>query len=339
MNVRVCSASAFRFLVLAWVVCLQWTGASWARQQDPSQTEIEKLIEQLSSDSFDARREAKDQLASLGVRAVPALAEAAGKDTDAAYSAVRILSRMLSEGDEAAVKAARKALQKLAEGKNAIARQARETLQEADEGGRAAQAGPGRLGLRAAANFLRTEVGPRGVRTVQRTVADGTERIMIREPDRTLQVTLSAEGEISVRLIPTDARQKPATYEAASAKELREKHPEAWKLYEEARSAAAAGVPVAPVPVVPGMPDLFRGDLNRQLEQMQRDRPARLRRLQGLPDPEVETEIRDARLLVQDLTELVAAMKTKSKAAELARMEAKLDALKRSLDRIEQRSK
>ena len=109
MNVRVCSASAFRFLVLAWVVCLQWTGASWARQQDPSQTEIEKLIEQLSSDSFDARREAKDQLASLGVRAVPALAEAAGKDTDAAYSAVRILSRMLSEGDARRCKNLRRA--------------------------------------------------------------------------------------------------------------------------------------------------------------------------------------------------------------------------------------
>ncbi len=69
-------------------------------------------------------------------------------------------------------------------------------------------------------------------------------------------------------------------------------------------------------------------------ERMDRFDPFRRRR----QAPQAAQEVKDAKLLVQDLGDLVNSMKKKSQNPELKRMEEKLEALQRSLDRIEQRS-
>lgn len=282
-----------------------------------------KLIKQLGDESFDVRRNARNDLFKMGQSAIPALLAAAlDKSNETGYSAVRILARMMKElqGDDAA--AAKEALSKLAKGEDAIARQARESLEEA---GRQPQRRVN--GMRPGGGVFQFGGNGRN-RSSQTTIVNGVQNTTVREPGVTVEISRDPNGSVSVT--QTLEGKKPKTWKAKSLDELKKNHPEGFKVFEEYGRTAVVRVPdLEGLLAMPPMMDPFQG--MDPFERFDRLDPFRRRR----PAPKVDKEVKDAQLLIQDMSDLLRSLKRKSNAPELQRMESKLDALKRNLDRIQ----
>ena len=130
----------------------------------------------------------------------------------------------------------------------------------------------------------------------------------------------------------TDEGKKPKTWKAKSLDELKKDHPDGFKIYETYNRRM-------PSVVVPGgLDDLFGGDvfaMPPMRDPFQGGDPFDVfrRRRQA---PRAEKEIQDAELLMQDMAELLKSLKQKTNAPEVKRLESKLDALKRNMNRVKQ---
>jgi hypothetical protein len=291
--------------------------------QEKSDT-VGQLIKQLLNDSFDVRREAKQKLFELGPKAIPALkASALDKSSDTGFSAVRILSRMMNERPAADSQAARAALAELAKGDDALARQARESLEEARQPGL-----PG--GVPRRPNMGGFGPGVNSGRSSTTTIVNGVRSTTIREPGRQIQITVDPQGPVSITV--TDEGKKPKTWSAKSLDQLKKDDPDGFKIYETYNRRM-------PIVVGPGrLGDLFGDDLfavppMRDPFQGRDPFEGFRRRRQA---PRAEKEMQDAELLMQDMAELLKSLKQKTNAPEVKRLESKLDALKRNMNRVKQ---
>lgn len=333
-------------LVGVGLVALQNQALGQEKKPGDADSGISKLIDQLGDTSFDTRRQAREKLLALGKAAVPALtATALDKTKKTGYSAVRILSRMMTERRGADSEAAKAALRKIATGDDVIARQAREAVEEAAQrqpfgggggggGVRGIQGFPG-------GNMPQFQIGRGGGNFSSRTtVINGVQSTTIQDGERVVKIERDPNGPISVVL--TEPGKKPQTWKAKSLDDLKKKHPEGFKVFEKYKNSVQIGrlprmrvAPMVPMELLEEMDRMMGGGAGAMgLDPFNRMDP--FGRQDARRRAERDKEMKDARLLVQDMAELVKSLRKKSKQPEVQRLEDKLEALQRSLGRLQQ---
>jgi len=240
---------------------------------------LETLVRQLDAEEFSSREQASAALLERGQEALPALIEAAGSDSaEISTRAIEIL-RKHYQGEQRELKiAAAAALQKLSAGEGAAARSATEILKPKSVAGRPPMAvapmplaparvrvmGPG--GVRIAAVAIKG-----GVRRMSVKDIDGLREIEVVEADRTIVINEDRAKAIKMKVTTKqDDKEEVKEYEADSAEDLKAKHPEAFKLYEQyARQEGAAVVRIRPdTPVIVREPRAIRERLDKAQQQL-----------------------------------------------------------------------
>lgn len=258
---------------------------------------IPQLIKQLDANSFPERQQASNQLSALGNAAIPALTEAAlGGNRETMTRAIDILKSHLKHDDEATKTAAKQSLEKIAqEGKGPAAKQAElalrpkpaAELQNNPFGGGGIQIGGGQVQIQVQ---MQGNAGGNG-RQVTSKIINGVKTIEATDKDRKVKIHDDPNKGITVEVTETkDGKETTKKYEAKDRDELKKKHPEADKLYDEFGQAGGqvqiqfGAIPALPLPgnalpalpVLPAQPNLqnqeaFRLDiLDRQLEGFDR---------------------------------------------------------------------
>ena len=234
---------------------------------------------------------------------------------------------------------AKAALQKIAKGDDVIARQAREVVEEAAKR-KPFAGGPGVRGIQGlpgGGNIQQFQFGGNGGNFRSRTtVINGVQSTTIRDGERVVKIERDPNGPVSITV--TDPGKKPQSWKADSVEDLKKKQPEGFKMFEKYNkdNVRLGRLPRMRVPM--GLFD----DLDRMMgmgggfgmgpmmmEPMDLDDPFGRRRA-----ARAAKEVKDASLLAQDMAELVKSLKKKSKEPEVARLEAKIEALQRSLARV-----
>jgi hypothetical protein len=187
---------------------------------EPATTEqITEWLQNLDSDAFAEREAATTGLVRAGAPAVAAIARTAEEsfDLEVPTRCVNILGKMLRGDDAEASRAARTALEGLAESdRKFVANRATESLK-----GPAEPAPVNPLGRNRAMRISQTTVN--GVRTTE-VEADGKK----------IKVTDTNGKEIAMKVTETVAgREVTKEYAGRDLADLKQKHPEGARLYEE----------------------------------------------------------------------------------------------------------
>ncbi len=219
------------YLVLVTGIFLSVSTVSSA---DP-ETDIPKLVRQLGSDQFAERRSASDALQELGKAAFPALSEAAKSgDREVTTRATAILKHHLKSNDQETLDAAQKALQGLAEDSHAVAaRLAKQALKPEEP---EVEVNPVLRNLRAAqiAQIQIQVQGGNNARQVRVKVANGNKEIKIKEQGREIEIQQAADGSIKMQVTEKkNGKDVVKKYEAKNVDDLKKKHPEAHKIYQQ----------------------------------------------------------------------------------------------------------
>lgn len=223
--------------------------SSNAQAKDAVSPELRELIRQLDADDFRDRTAASEALAKLGKEALPGLEEGVRSDSpEAATRSFELLQQLFEQGSAADKAAARSSLGKIAQGSDRVATQAKKLLEPKPNpaGPNAAIAGGlrllpgGAMRIRgfgrimpaipaapgvvvADAKSISINIGPDGIKTID--VDDNGKKFKLVE---------SAEKGIEVEMTETkDGKETTERFAAKDADELKEKHPEAHKLYEK----------------------------------------------------------------------------------------------------------
>jgi hypothetical protein len=189
---------------------------------------ISSLIKQLGDDEFAKRESAGKKLAEMGASAIPALTkESRRKSPESSVRAFKIIVRQYNGGDETAKKKATNALKKIAKSGTAHADKAKKVLEPAKD-----NPGPGE-GLSAKADIQ--VAGNAGInRRVSVMVQNGVTKVDAEENGKRVTILDDPNKGIMVEVTEEKAGKKETKkYEAGNAKELKEKHPEAHKLYQQ----------------------------------------------------------------------------------------------------------
>lgn len=259
------------------VLVLVMTGLLRA-EETKAEPSLETLVQQLDAEEFSARQEASAALTERGQEALPALVEAAQSDSAEISTRAIAILRQHYQGDQAELKtAAAEALQKLSAGEGAGARSAGEILKPKSVAGRGPVpifapmpplaprvriVGPG--GVRIAA------VAGKGVRRMSVKDVDGLREIEVVEADRTIIINEDRAKAIKMKVTTKqDGKEKVKDYEAENAAELKAKHPEAFKLYEQhtKRDIAAARFALER-PTIVREPQAIRTHLEKAQQQL-----------------------------------------------------------------------
>jgi hypothetical protein len=231
----------------------------------PAQAEadIPALIQLLDSDRFSQRQEASRRLKELGESAIEGLSEASLSDSrETSRRAFQILKEHFSAGEGSLKKAAEAALRRLAQSEKApIARQAQDTLTPPPPPPGMPQILP--LG---AGQQIQVQLQIGGVQQIQVRNVNGVKDIEATEGDRTVKIHEDPDKGITVEIkTKKDGKQVTEKFEAKDAAQLKEKHPEAHRLYEKYNNQGgeiriqAGMIPGIPMqPFGGGMPDQRR---------------------------------------------------------------------------------
>jgi len=251
--------------------------------EESQAAEIDKLVEQLDAERFSERQAASRRLAAIGKPAIDALAKAAvGESLEATIRSIDLLRDLLGSADQGAKDAARAALEEIAKSdREAAARRAKDVLQAASP-----QAQPEGMIPGGAIQIFGGGIQFGGRRISVKNV-NGVRDIEVDENDRKIKIHDDPRQAIKVEVTTKkDGKDVTQTYEAKNADELKKKHPEAHKLYQQyAENQAMGAVQIqiqanalpGPVPVNPQAPKILAEhrvriltmtlqSLNRQLE-------------------------------------------------------------------------
>ena len=247
--------------------------------ETPATPEIREQIGQWIADwdapQFGKRQAATQRLLKAGQAAFPQLLEAARHPSrEVSERALDVLEQHHRLGDAAIKEAAGEALRKLAGPEDAaaldrVARAARAALRPANDANNPGLARVNAAALiqaRLNAGRARAIAGNIGVanggirvnggiaRSISVSDINGSKKIQIREKERSVSIDLPRGGPIALELTETkDGKSTTRKFEAKDLDELKQKHPEAHKVYEEfapmfggVRTPPAA--PPAPIP-------------------------------------------------------------------------------------------
>lgn len=239
----------------------------------PAASEIAAWIKQLDSDKFVERDQASRKLSAAGQAALPALAEAVTSPSrEVVNRAFEILAGHLASSDAALAREARATLETIAKSKDAaLARRAAALTKPEDSpapNARFGRAGGfGRIQIGGGIQLgpggaLQVQAG--GVRIQTRNV-NGNKTIDVEENGRKIHIEDSPPNGIAMSVSEKKGDKEETTkYAAASLDELKKKHPEAARLYEQYNQGLGGalniqvpgqglqgGFPVIPPPFVP----------------------------------------------------------------------------------------
>jgi len=259
------------------------------KQADAGEAPVVALIKQLASSNFAERQAASQQLTKLGEQAIPRLTAAAlGDNREAVTRSIDILQGHLKSANEKLQSAAKTALKKISAIENGVGpRLAREALAPPKP---RPQPVP-RQGVRGFPQIQLQIQG--GAQAIKIRNVNGVKDIEVTEKERSIKIHDDPNQGIKVEITETkDGKPVTRKFEAKNADELKKKHPEAHKLYQQYSQGAAGkiqirnfqvpgnGIPriqIAPfkIPAIPANPrQAPGGGLQRitdiRLQQMER---------------------------------------------------------------------
>ena len=244
-----------------------------ASAQEAADKSVADLVKQLDAESFADRQAAGEELVKRGKGAIEALVLATRSESAETVTRSLDILRRQSESKEAEVKAAAvAALQKLASGEGLVARRAGELLKPKPVTSAATPPavpgipapvirgfGFGGGGIRIAA------AAGDGVKRISVKDENGVKEIEVVEGDRTIKINDDPAKGIKLKVTEKkDGKEETKEYEAKNADELKTKHPEAHKLYQQYKSGGAEirfeaipgllpGIGAIPAPPVPAI--------------------------------------------------------------------------------------
>ena len=278
--------SWFRSLL---VLALLVTG-SWASAQEeaaPAKSEdIATLIKQLDAESFADRQAASKKLAAEADKAIGALEKAAASDSrETSMRAFEILKNHFDKGQPDVKEAARQALDRIAKSDlGAASRRATEALTPTP-----APAVPQQPNVPGVARLMPIGAAP-GIRIAAARVAiaaggvgggvetkikieDGVKTTEVKDKDRKVKIVEDGDKSLQLEVTETkEGKEETKKYEVKNAEELKSKHAEAYKIYEQYAAKggeikiggfgfAPAGGVVPALPIVPIAPMAIPADL------------------------------------------------------------------------------
>ena len=211
------------------------------KQVDAGEAPVVALIKQLASSNFAERQAASQQLTKLGEQAIPRLKAAAlGDNRETVTRSVDILKGHLKSANEKLQSAARAALEKISAIENGVGpRLAREALAPPKP---RPQPVP-RQGVRGFPQIQLQIQG--GAQAIKIRDVNGIKDIEVTEKERSIKIHDDPNQGIKVEITETKEG-KPVTrkFEAKNADELKKKHPEAHKLYQQYSQGAAGKIQI-----------------------------------------------------------------------------------------------
>ncbi len=275
--------------------------------------DLHQWAKQLDCDSFAKREEAAKRLFDVGDAAIDPLAKAAdGKSMEATTAAIDILRRLSQSTDKSTSDGAKAALEKLSKSSHsATANLAKEALappkspsaQLAGPNGPIQFGGGIQLGgnlqigggqIQIFGGNLQAMQGG-GLQVFQLQGSNGQQTIDVDENGRKVHIEEDPSG-VEVRVTKTENGQdKVEKYKAKNAAELKQKFPEASKLYEQYAQNGAGGIQI-----LGGGPNLALPNIGVQLPLNVPPAPA----LPALADDKLATEkIEIARKLIAEASD------------------------------------
>ena len=194
--------------------------------------DVASLIKELDHDEFLQREAAGKKLAEMGAIAIPALAEVTkGKSPEVSMRAFDIIVRHYKGGDEEVKKTAASALQKIVKSGKSFAARAKQTLDFT------------KPAPRVGVPFRARIVGNAGIkRRVAVSIQNGVKQVAAEEDGRQIKIFDDPQKGIKVEVTEEkEGKKETRKYEAESVDELKEKHPEAHRLYQQYAGNIHAG--------------------------------------------------------------------------------------------------
>lgn len=231
--------------------------------------EIDKLMEQLDANRFSERQAAQQRLAEIGKAALPALEKGTEHvSREVAVRSLDILKGLFQGGDDTTKAAAKETLERLAKNNDGtLAKRAGEILSPPKP---VPQLPPGLVPGRIGGARIQIQVvgGAGGNSKRSMKEVNGVKEIEAEENGKKVKIVDDPAKGIKLEVTETkDGKETTQKYEAKDAAELKTKHPEAHKLYEEyskqpagiqIRGFAVPGVvppgAIPAIPVFPGAP-------------------------------------------------------------------------------------
>jgi len=257
--------------------------------------EITEWIADLDDSDFEIREKATGRLTNAGVRAIPAVAQAAeSENLEVATRALQVLKTLYESKDPDAQAEAAIAIKRLCDSpRKSIARRAAAILDAPHQKMKGATPAGGALpGLR----FNARGLVPGGVaRQVSVQNVNGKVQISVVEGSRRIQIGHSNNRDIVVKVTeprPEGDEKNTREFKAIDLEEMRQKHPEGARLFEEyAGDNQFQGLggqlfPGGFPPGFPGLPEIRNQGGNRG-QAVQRRKGARN---PSLPQPDLAVE-------------------------------------------------
>jgi len=220
---------------------------------------IDALIKQLDDANFNKRQAASVQLARGGRQVAEALEKAAqGDSREVTTRSIDVLKKLMESDDGETKAAAKAAMENLAKcDKPAAAKRAQEILNPKPEPA-PEQPFPGG-GIRIGGGQIQLQmnvqaIGGKGVKRVTIKQVNGVKDIDVAEGDRKIKIHDDPNQGIKVQITEKkDGKEETSKYEAKDADELKKKHPEAHKIYEEYTKKNAGGaIQIQGIQIGPG---------------------------------------------------------------------------------------
>ncbi|MFN0020745.1 MAG: hypothetical protein ACKVP0_21000 [Pirellulaceae bacterium] len=231
--------------------------------------EIEKLMEQLDSNVFAERQAAQQKLTEIGKAALPAIEKGTQNvSREVAVRSLDILKGQFQKGDDATKAAAKGVLERLAKNNDGtLAKRAGEILSPPKPVTQNPQGLPGIVPGRIGGAQIQIQIAGGAGGNFKRSVKDvnGVKEIEAEENGKKVKIVDDPAKGIKLEMTETkDGKETTQKFEAKDAAELKTKHPEAHKLYEEYSKqpagiqirgfAVPGGIPPGAIPAIPVLP-------------------------------------------------------------------------------------
>jgi hypothetical protein len=238
------------------------------------ESKLDDLRKRLDADEFETRQQASKELEELGEKAIPALEKwTASESGEVSMRSFDILRGHFEKGTGSVKEAAKQALERIAKADlGPASKRAAEILNpHASNAATPARPGLARI-LPAPAGGIRVG-GARvvvagaaaggGIETKIR-IEDGVKTTEVRDKDRQVKIVDDPDKGLTLEVTETkDGKETTQKYEAKNADDLKAKHPEAHKIYEQYSAKGAefkiGGFEIAPgiAPALPLMPRIL----------------------------------------------------------------------------------
>lgn len=294
--------------------------------------DIDKLMEQLDANRFSERQAAQQKLQEAGKAAVPALEKGTQHvSREVAVRSWEVLKNHFQGSDDANKTAAKEALERLAKNNDAaLAKRAGEILAPPKPQPQFPQGVPRRIGN--AQIQIQVVGGAGGNKRVSVKDVNGVKEIEAEENGKKVKINDDPANGIKMEVTQKrDGKEATQKYEAKDAAELKTKHPEAHKLYEEYSKQPAGirlqvgGFPGGVVPPgFPGIPAIPGAPGRARLPRMKILRPDELEAAKGNVDSALK-ELDSALNTLKD---------AKSGGEELKKAQEQLEAAKKQVEEL-----